>query len=174
MRDTQVTLPAPFRALVTPGWVGVDDHRQNGAVPVKVKVLLVALVAAMVALSVYAYRNGVTGESASPAVRPSYVDKLIPPPDSEALKQDEVGLELAEGYDAYLIIDGVAIQAPATEDRPDGLRRNTAVRGVYYDPAPGRSVAELATPRACVMAMIYRSVEGPTKAEPFQWCFDTT
>lgn len=142
--------------------------------PVKVKLLLASLIALMLVISVWAYNNGVTGDPNAAETQPTAVDRLIPPANSEALSQDEVGIELAEGFNAYLIIDGATIRDDATEAQPDGLRRNTAIRGVYYDPGPGRTVASLSTPTACVTAMIYRSVDGPTDAEPYRWCFDTT
>lgn len=142
--------------------------------PIQVKALLVALIALMGVIGVWAYQNGVTGDPNASTSQPTAVDRAIPLAGSAALSQDEVGIELAEGYNAYLIVEGTTVREIGTELQPDGLRRNTAVRGVYYDPGPGRRVEALSTPEACAVAMIYLSTDGPNAAEPYRWCFTTT
>jgi len=141
-------------------------------VPLKVKLFLVACVVAMVAVGAYAYANGVTGERNASLTKPEFVTQFIPRSGSEVLSQSTVGIELAEGYDAYLVIGDVAVTNRSTATEPDGLRRNTSVRGVYYDPGPGRQVARLQSPEECVTAMVWRVTDGPATAAPTRWCFD--
>src|SRR5690606_14538225 len=102
------------------------------------RVLIGVLLAVVVALMVYIVNNAVTGNDAS-AVKPASVERLIPGSGAEILRQGQVGVDLASGYDAYLIINGVEIREQATGDDPDGLSKVLTPSGltVTYTPAPG-------------------------------------
>lgn len=140
-------------------------------VPPRVKILLLVLAVAMVALSVYAVNNAVTGSDSTSQSLPDYVDRLIPASGDEALSQSTVGIDLAEGYDAYLVVEGVAIRNDATESDADGLTRAPSLGTIEYDPAPGRRVEKLSSPEACVDAWVWKSLDGPAGAKQINWCF---
>lgn len=165
-----MSLPASNPAV----WEPPVATGQTDGVPVRVKLILVVLVAAMVGIGTFAYSNGLTGDESTSFSKPEFVTRLIPQSGDEVLAQATVGIELADGYDASLIIGNIGVSNAATVQDPDGLRRNTAVRGVYYEPGPKRQVARLTSPQECVTAMIWRVVDGPETAKPVRWCFDVT
>lgn len=144
---------------------------QNEAVPLPAKAFVVVLVAAMVAIFGYIVDNAVTGPDATSLSSPDYVERLIPASGSEVLSQATVGIDLAEGYDAFLVLNGQRIDNPATTRNPDGLVKVEAQGTVEYDPAPGKRVERLESPRQCVDAWVWRKVDGPESAQQLNWCF---
>lgn len=146
---------------------------QNGRVPIKVKALLAALVVAMVVIVVFVYNNMVTGPDQASLSKPEYVERLIPDSGSEVLRQSTVGIDLKEGYDAYLVINGIAIKNDAGED-PDGLQKAPSLGTVEYSPGPGRRVKALQTPTQCVDAWVWKKLDGEATAKQVNWCFKVT
>lgn len=110
-----------------------------------------------------------TGGDKTSEVLPDSVERLIPTSGSQILRQATVGLDVAEGYDAYLIVDGKEIK---TGD--DGLIRQTGTGLVQFTPGEGRPVTELPTGHNCMTAMVWKSTEGQKTAVPVNWCFDVT
>lgn len=141
--------------------------------PLPVKALIVALIAGMVAIFAYVVDNAVTGPDSVSLSNPESVERLIPASGAEVLSQSTVGIDLADGYDAYLVINGQRITNLATRDNLDGLIKDGLGR-VEYDPAPGKRVEQLDSPRQCVDAWIYRSIDGPESATQLNWCFDVS
>ncbi len=98
------------------------------------------------------------------------IEAVLPRPDTEALQQTAIVLDLAPGYDGGLAVNGVVI--------PEGqLERDTNVNLVRFVPADGRTVEELpAGRRTCVDATYWPRSQGRTgpDAGSFRWCFDVT
>jgi hypothetical protein len=140
--------------------------------PTKVKIALVLLAAFMVVGSVYAYQNAVTGGSEASSSLPDSIERLIPASGTEVLAQSDVGVDLAKGYDAYLVIDGQVIDNEATASDPDGLRKVPDLQLVQYTPGPGQRVERLDGPRQCFDAYVWDVREGRDTAKPFNWCVD--
>ena len=122
--------------------------------------MLGLLAAFMVVGSVYAYQNAVTGSSQASDSLPTSVERLIPESGTSVLAQSEVGIDLATGYDAYLVIDGQVIDNEATAENPDGLRKVPDLQLVEYTPAEGRRVERLEGPQQCVDAFVWDQREG--------------
>lgn len=110
-----------------------------------------------------------TGDDRTSEVLPEYVDRLVPTSGSDVLSQSTVGVDVAEGYDAYLIIDGKEIKTQA-----DGLIRQPNKGIVQYTPGEGRPVESLPSGRNCVTAMVWEITDGPKTAKPTNWCFEVT
>jgi hypothetical protein len=84
------------------------------------------------------------------------------------LRQSEIGIDLAAGYDADLTIDGIAI--PRSQ-----LRLVPQQNQVFFTPGEGKAIEELEAGDTCVTATIWKSSEGPGKdSQPVQWCFTVT
>lgn len=147
---------------------------QTGPVPIKVKLALGALGLVMAVLVVVVYQGAVTGPDQTSFSKPTYVERLIPASGSEVLRQSTVGVDLAEGYDAFLVINGVSIQNVADEDDDDGLRKAPTLGTVEYVPGPGRRIRSLESPEQCVSAWVWRILDGPDTAEQIYWCFEVT
>ena len=142
--------------------------------PIRVKLLLVALVVGMVGIAIYTVNNSVTGPNSASESKPSYVDRLIPESGTKVLSQATVGVDLKEGYDAFLVVGGKAIRNNAHGAQTDGLQRTPSQGIIEYDPGPGKRVEKLATPRDCVDAWIWKISEGEKTAQQLRWCFETS
>ncbi|MCZ7631056.1 MAG: hypothetical protein M5U19_19320 [Microthrixaceae bacterium] len=94
------------------------------------------------------------------------MDRLIPASGDEVLSQSEVGVDLAVGYDAYLIVNGTEIRSEA-----DGLVSDPGLGLVRFQPGEGKPVESLAPEKNCVIAMVWPQADGRDAAEPVSWCF---
>lgn len=110
-----------------------------------------------------------TGGDRTSESLPDSVDRLIPASGAEVLAQSTVGIDVAEGYDAYLIVDGKEIRTAE-----DGLVSQTGTGLVQFTPGEGRPVTELPSGRNCMTAMVWKSIDGMKTAKPVNWCFDVT
>lgn len=110
-----------------------------------------------------------TGGDRTSEVLPESVDRLIPTSGSEILAQATVGIDVKDGYSAYLIIDGKEIRTAA-----DGLVTQTGTGLVQFTPGEGRPVTRLSSGRNCITAMVWKSTEPPKTAKPVNWCFEVT
>lgn len=130
-----------------------------------------AIAASLIALALlglfFLDRLAVTGDDEASRSLPESVDRLIPESGDEVLSQSTVGVDLAVGYDAFLIIDGTEIR-----DGSDGLVKDMGTGLITYKPSPGGPVEALQPDRNCVIAMIWDQADGEKTAEPLRWCFD--
>jgi hypothetical protein len=108
------------------------------------------------------------------------IERLIPRPGSEVIRQGEVGIDLISGWEAELTIDGI----PIPVDQMNILRdidnpgSSAASRGTFgttlnrftYQPLEGRVIAELLGDRHCVLAEFW-PLSSPTERQTTEWCF---
>ena len=92
------------------------------------------------------------------------VDELIPPRNAEVLSQETVGIDLASGYDARLIINGVAVPHEQIRHLPN-INRFT------YRPDQDKVIESLQAEQNCVQAIYWRQEVGPEDADTITWCF---
>ena len=114
-------------------------------------------------------RMAITGGNEASGSLPDSVDRLIPASGSEVLRQSQVGIDVADGYDAYLQINGVEVRTAE-----DGLIKDLGTGLILFQPGPDRPVEELNTNQNCVVAFVFDQLEGPTAAQPVTWCFEAT
>ena len=96
------------------------------------------------------------------------IEQLIPRKGAQTQRQSELGIDLAPGYEAALIVDGTPIP-------DDQLRRIPAQNEVFFTPGEGKAIEELDAGQVCVTAVIWKSAVGRgVSDQPFQWCFATT
>lgn len=131
-------------------------------------VILVAIVGSLVGLF-FTGRAAQTGLAATSASLPDQVDRLIPASGAEVPRQSQVGIDVADGYDAYLIINGTEVRSGE-----EGLIRDLGTGLVLFQPGDGKIVESLHGGRNCIVAMVWDQLEGPTTAVPVSWCFDAT
>ena len=79
--------------------------------PYAPKIAILAIIVALVALIVVA-NSATTGSSAASQSLPDEVDRLIPVSDGTILRQETIGIDVADGYTASLTVNGVAITNP--------------------------------------------------------------
>jgi hypothetical protein len=165
-----------------PGTAGSNGHGTAAAKPSLLerpaarRTIIGVLLAAAAALMVVIVLQGVTGNNGVGSTRPASVDRLIPQSGTQVLRQSQVGVDLASGYDAYLIINGVEIRNRATQDHPDGLNKVLTPDGytITYTPGPGRRVKSLEPDLNRITAMVWRQADGPSNAVPTFWTFTAT
>lgn len=131
-------------------------------------VILVAIVGSLVGLF-FTGRAAQTGLGSTSAALPANVDRLIPASGAEVPRQSQVGIDVADGYDAYLIINGTEVRGEA-----DGLIRDLGTGLVLFQPGDGKVLEGLNGGRNCIVAMVWKQLDGPTTAAPVSWCFDAT
>jgi hypothetical protein len=97
------------------------------------------------------------------------VQRLIPRQDAEALRQSEIGIDLAPGYEAVLVIDGIEIPGGPGGD----IRHVEAENEYYFAPGEGTVIEELDAGRTCAEATVWKSADGRgPQDQRFTWCFD--
>lgn len=114
----------------------------------------------------FTVQAAVTGDNNTSSALPDSVDRLIPASGDEVLAQAPVGVDLAVGYDAYLIVNGTEIR-----DEGDGLSKDLGLGRVIFQPGSGTPVDSLNAEKNCVIAMVWAQADGPETASPVTWCF---
>lgn len=96
------------------------------------------------------------------------VERLIPPRDSEILRQEPVGVDLAQGWTGTLIVNDVEI--------PEGQldTANLASLGQILYTAGEDRVVEFGAGRNCVTAVVWRVDESRENSRNVSWCFNVT
>jgi hypothetical protein len=97
------------------------------------------------------------------------VEHFLPKPGDEVMRQFELGVDLAPGYDGTLAVNGVNI--PVEEQR-----RIPEQNPVFFTPGEGKSVERLLAGQNCVVANVWKISDGPGTAndKTVPWCFEAT
>ena len=145
-----------------------DAYRPRlGDVPRRI-IITILIVGAVVGIF-FTGRMAITGGNETSGALPDSVDRLIPASGSEVLRQSQVGIDVADGFDAYLQINGVEVRTAE-----DGLIKDLGTGLILFQPGPDRPVEELNPNQNCVTAFVFDQLEGPTTAQPVTWCFQAT
>lgn len=132
---------------------------------VQTAIAVVVLLAALVGL-VVTVRSATTGSDRASDSLPDFVDRLIPESGTEVLRQGAVGIDVAAGYDAELVINGTAVP-----EGSDGLTKDLGTGLIRFVPGPDRVIDTLLPERNCVLANVWPQSQGRGAAEPVSWCF---
>jgi hypothetical protein len=132
-------------------------------------VVAVALLVAAAALFFGVRATNTDGDdSVAVRSRPDVVEHVYPPNGDQVLRQSEIGIDLAPGYEGTLIVNGQVIPE-------DELRRVPEQNQMFFQPGEGTTFPELPPGRSCAAAVVWRSSDGPGVAdESFRWCFDAS
>jgi hypothetical protein len=138
---------------------------------------IVAALAVAVACLVVAGRSG--GDADGGTGTDTAIESYIPRPGGRVLRQSQIGVTLAEGYDGRITIDGVAIPeeqmvgaidpsspdyaALPEEQRDLGPRPNNK-NVVQFQPGPGKAITEYDTGSLQVTIRYWRIADGPETA----------
>jgi hypothetical protein len=102
-------------------------------------------------------------DNQQPALRDVAVRHVEPTPGELVLRQTELVLELAAGYDAELFIDRVVI--PRDQVRRTGQRFS-------FIPGEGKAFEELAPGRRCATAELWDTTVPGAPHRNYSWCFE--
>jgi len=132
---------------------------------VRYRLLLAGLVVGALAALFAGVRATDTGED--DPVSPDIVERLVPSEGDEVIRQAELGVDLAPGYEGALTVNGVAIPT-------DELRLVPEQNQVFFTPGEGKAVEELHAGPNCAGAVVWKSSQGRGTADDrsFQWCFE--
>jgi hypothetical protein len=92
------------------------------------------------------------------------IERLIPAPGSKILSQDEIGIDLAPGYEATLSLNGT----PIPEDE---LRIVPELNQVTFKALPYGETQLVQGQQNCVVATYWLSSAGPSQSTNRSWCF---
>ena len=139
------------------------------------------LLTAGIAIFITAFFLGNTGGDDTLTVTGNpAVEALTPEPGTEVLRQSQVGIDLAPGYEAELVINDIPIPLDEVnvlraEDDPE---RSAEVAGAFdtslsrflYQPLEGRAIPELKADENCAVATFW-PIADPTNIDSVRWCF---
>jgi hypothetical protein len=95
------------------------------------------------------------------------VEQQFPTPDSEALQQVQVGIDLGNRFTGVLVVDGIEVPE-------EQLVRQAALNQVFFSPGEGQVVEEWEPGRNCVRAIVWPIIEGRDESRTVDWCFEVT
>ena len=106
-------------------------------------------------------------DSVSEAGGTDVVERFVPGRGDEVIRQSELGVDLAPGYEGALEVNGIAIP-------DDELRLVPAQNQVFFTPGEGKAVEVLRAGPNCARAIVWKSVNGRDAATDlaFDWCFE--
>lgn len=126
----------------------------------KYVVIPLLLVVATVAVASLIVRDGGSGGSPEDQV----IEALIPGELDSVLRQDEVGIDLINGWDASLSIN----QTPIPDDE---LVKVTDLGQITFRPGEGKTLAALDLGQNCATATYWQIATGPEQSFTRTWCF---
>jgi hypothetical protein len=143
----------------------------NGSSPpplysTRFKILASALLALAAGAFVAAYlsTSGDDGGAASGS-NGAFVERLLPGRDTQLVQQGTVGIDLAPGWEASLVIDGVAIP-------DDDVDVTASLSLVQFTPGQGKIMKTLPVGNICAQATVFQTSTGPQQSRLVSWCFD--
>ena len=121
----------------------------------------IALAAVAIVLIVVVARLGTSDTAQLDGGR---IQRLIPTPGAKILQQDEVGIDMAPGYEASLALDGVVL--PLDQTNVIG-----PINQVTFKPGPDKVFEKLPAGQNCVTATYWQTQFGPSVSSTRTWCF---
>jgi len=97
------------------------------------------------------------------------VEQLVPPRNSEILRQDVTGVDLRPGWTGVLVVNGVEIP----EDQLD-LDNLESLGQVFFTPGDSKAVERYEAGENCVTAVVWRVEESRADSRNVDWCFNVT
>ncbi len=124
------------------------------------------LVSVIAALGLFLVVSGLSMAREHKAITPDKaIEVLIPGPGELALRQGEVGIDLAPGWDGILQVDGAEIPE-------DQLRRTKELGRIMYRPGDGTETGALTAGRHVLTVVYWPETESrDTGAKTYSWSF---
>ena len=120
-----------------------------------------ALLAIAVGCIVLAARLGTSDTSQLDGGR---IQRLIPTPGAKILQQDIIGIDMAPGYEASLVLNGIPLPLDQTYTVPQ-------LNQVTFKAGPGKVYDTLPAGQNCLTATYWQSAFGPKVSSVRSWCF---
>lgn len=128
------------------------------------RVIVVAGVVVAIALMVVAV-NQSQDDPVAQVTNVSAVERLIPGRGDLAVRQAQVGIDLAPGYTGVLLVNG-------TEIPEDQIERVEPLNEMYFTPREGNEIEAFEPGEVCVTAIYWRIGADREAGDSTRWCFD--
>jgi hypothetical protein len=92
------------------------------------------------------------------------IQRLIPTPGAKILQQDIIGIDMAPGYEASLVLNGIPLPLDQTYVVPQ-------INQVTFKAGPGKVYETLPAGQNCLVATYWQTAFGPTVSSQRSWCF---
>ncbi len=139
--------------------------------------LAVSLVAATGAVLIALGLSRAQTGDATVEVRDPAIERQVPGPGDQILRQDRVGVDLAPGYIGEVVLDGVLIppdQLLVPTDDPAALATDlqwNPLNEFLFQPGPGRVIEELAPGEHRLVVRFWEERLGEDDARTATWTF---
>lgn len=101
--------------------------------------------------------------------QPGLVDAAVrhvsPAPGDRVLRQSEIAIDLAAGYDAEMTID----ERPIPKDQLDHI---VGLNRFAFIPGKGKEIEELSPGRRCVVVELWDTTVEGSPHRTYSWCFE--
>jgi hypothetical protein len=160
--------------------LGVGGDVDNGESPARRAIRIVATTVALVlAAGIFAYSCSKGETSPESTAHPAIVAQF-PAPGGRALRQTDVGAELALGYDGRLTVNGIDIPEEDMEGAvdPDSLTeaelrqygvRPTSRNRVFFRPGPGKVIEEFEPGEVTIVLRYFKDSRADTTTRVVTW-----
>ena len=128
------------------------------------KIVAAVLVALAIGAFVAAYVSMSDGDGTGSSDG-SFVEELLPGRDTQIVQQGTVGIDLADGWEGTLTVDGAAIPE-------DELDVTESLNLVQFTPGAGKVMDVLRVGNVCASARVWETAGGEQGARTVTWCFD--
>lgn len=149
------------------------------------KLLVSAGVAIGIALIVMGLSTASTGRDSQRL--PVEFESLSPGPGDQVLRQSQIFVDLVEGYEATLTVDGIALKTTRLDELTSsgaapkpGAQVEVPPTAIFdpgnftisFLPQDGAPITEFAQGRHSVTVTFWKITDGPSKARTFSWDFE--
>jgi len=131
------------------------------------------------------FNSGATGRDAQRL--PDVIERMTPGPGDQVLQQSQIFVDLIDGYNASLTIDGIALDTTRLDQLTDngsapkpGAQVEIPPTAIYdpgnytisFLPQDGAPITTLTQGTHTATVLYWKITEGPGKARSFTWEFD--
>ena len=131
------------------------------------------------------FNSGATGRDAQRL--PDVIERMTPGPGDQVLQQSQIFVDLVDGYNASLTIDGIALDTTRLDELSDngatpkpGAQVEIPPTAIYdpgnntirFLPQEGAPITTLTQGTHTATVTYWKITEGPGKARSFTWEFD--
>lgn len=131
------------------------------------RAVIAVVVVGCLVLIVVAARLADTGSDTGFAEDGTAFERLIPQSGAEILRQDDVGIDLAPGFTAALIVNGVEIPT-------DQVAVRQGIDEYLYKGGDGDGIVEFQAGQNCVTAIVWPVDQTREAGRDVSWCFNVT
>ena len=152
----------------------------------RARLVVSAGIAIGVALIAFGFASGITGDEARKF--PEAIERMSPADGDRVLRQSQIIIDFADGYEAALVIDGLELPVTRLDELTTsgaqpapGAQVELPATAVFdpgnnvlsFQPQTGAAIEEFAQGEHTATVRYWKILEGPAKYRTYQWRFVT-